>query len=77
MCLVAAAVFFSSLLLCAACREISEELNKMRNKERYMNNQFTALCHEYKEVGGSSFLLSIYLSLYTTAVHHCSTHTTL
>jgi len=31
-------------------REISEELNKMRNKERYMNNQFTALCHEYKEV---------------------------
>lgn len=31
-------------------REISDELNKMRNKERYMNNQFTALCHEYKEV---------------------------
>lgn len=31
-------------------REISDDLNKMRNKERYMNNQFTALCHEFKEV---------------------------
>lgn len=31
-------------------REIAEELNKMRNKERYMNNQFTTLCHQYKEV---------------------------
>jgi estrogen-related receptor beta like 1 len=33
-------------------REVSEELSKMRNKERYMNNQFAALCHEYKEVKG-------------------------
>ena len=36
------------------CREISEELDKMRNKERYLNNQFTTLCAEYKEVSDRS-----------------------
>lgn len=31
-------------------REIADELNKMRSKERYVNNQFSQLCHDYKEV---------------------------
>mmetsp|Transcript_21622 Transcript_21622/g.31468 ORF Transcript_21622/g.31468 Transcript_21622/m.31468 type:complete len:426 (-) Transcript_21622:119-1396(-) len=31
-------------------REISDELNKIRSKERYTNNQFAALSHEFKEV---------------------------
>lgn len=31
-------------------REVTEELNKMRSKEKYMNNQFSLLGQEYREV---------------------------
>jgi hypothetical protein len=31
-------------------RDVSEELTKMRNKEKYMNNQFSTLAFEFKEV---------------------------
>ena len=39
-----------TILILFYIREISDETSKMKNKERYMNNQFTTLCHEYKEV---------------------------
>lgn len=47
-------ILLYSCMPCSLCliynRDVTEELNKMRSKERYMNNQFSNLCHEYKEV---------------------------
>jgi estrogen-related receptor beta like 1 len=48
----------SSLQMCALpCRSyfgifrnVAEELNRMRTKEKYLNNSFTAVCTEFKEV---------------------------
>jgi hypothetical protein len=31
-------------------RTVSEDLNKMRTKEKYMNNQYASLCAEYEQV---------------------------
>ena len=32
------------------CRGVTEELGRMRTKEKYMNNQYTALCTDYRDV---------------------------
>lgn len=31
-------------------RTVSDDLNRMRTKEKYMNNQYSALCAEYQQV---------------------------
>lgn len=52
-------------------REVSEELNKMRSKERYLNNQFSTLCHDFKEV---RIILLHLFSLSPHLILHSSTY---
>lgn len=34
----------------AVNRDITDELNKLRSKERYSNNQYASLCQDFKDV---------------------------
>ena len=44
-------LFYSNIsLYYNLLRTVSEDLNKMRTKEKYMNNQYASLCAEYEQV---------------------------
>jgi hypothetical protein len=46
-------VLYCTVLYCTVLslyRTVSEDLIKMRTKEKYMNNQYASLCAEYEQV---------------------------